>query len=148
MKIGRITDIKDSGQILVDFAENQSGPLVARVTTSVKRELFGKGNPIDREVLLAFENNDGRRPIIVDTLYSLIDEITDHSTVAIEAAAPQDIIIDGKRIVFDAQEDIVLKCGKSSITLTKTGKILIRGEYLLSRSSGPNKIKGGSIQLN
>lgn len=148
MKIGRITDIDDSGQIFIDFAENQSGPVVARMTTSVKREILGKGSPIDQEVLLAFENNDLRRPIIVDTMYSLIDEITDHTTVVLENADPQDAVIDGKRIVIEAQEDIVLRCGKASITLTKTGKVLIKGEHLLSRSSGSNKIKGGSIQLN
>jgi hypothetical protein len=42
----------------------------------------------------------------------------------------------------------VLRCGKASITLTSAGKVLIRGTYVLSRSSGVNKIKGGSIQLN
>ena len=28
------------------------------------------------------------------------------------------------------------------------GKVLIRGTYLLSRSSGVNRIKGGSVQIN
>jgi hypothetical protein len=41
-----------------------------------------------------------------------------------------------------------LRCGKSSITLTRAGKVLIEGEYISSRSSGVNRIKGGSIQLN
>ena len=50
--------------------------------------------------------------------------------------------------MLSADKEIVLKCGKASITLTRAGKILIRGAYLLSRSSGPNRIKGGSIQLN
>ena len=148
MRIGKIVQIDDSGQLLVDFSNNKSGPVVARVTTSVKRDVLSKGHPAGREVLLAFENNDPQHPIIVDTMYSLIDEITEHSTVVLEAEAPKDAIIDGKRIVFDAQEDIVLRCGKASITLTKAGKVLIRGEYVLSRSSGPNKIRGGSIQLN
>ena len=46
------------------------------------------------------------------------------------------------------EEEIVFECGKASITLTKSGKILIRGAYLLSRSSGVNRIKGGSVQIN
>ena len=41
-----------------------------------------------------------------------------------------------------------LRCGKASITLTRAGKVLIRGAYLLSRSSGVNRIKGGSVQIN
>ena len=33
-------------------------------------------------------------------------------------------------------------------TLTRAGKILIRGAYLLARSSGVNRIQGGSVQIN
>ncbi|MEP7119602.1 MAG: hypothetical protein ABJE95_01785, partial [Byssovorax sp.] len=36
----------------------------------------------------------------------------------------------------------------SSITLTRAGKILIRGAYVLTRSSGVNRIQGGSVQIN
>jgi len=43
--------------------------------------------------------------------------------------------LDGERIRFSAQKEIVLQCGKASITLTRAGKILIWGTYLLSRSS-------------
>ena len=56
--------------------------------------------------------------------------------------------LDGEQVTLSAEKEIVLKCGKSSITLTKAGKIIIRGEYVLSRSSGVNKIKGGSVQIN
>ena len=35
-----------------------------------------------------------------------------------------------------------------NIMLTRAGKVLIRGAYLLSRSSGANRIKGGSVQIN
>ena len=47
-----------------------------------------------------------------------------------------------------ALDQLVLRCGKASITLTKAGKVLIQGTYLSSRSSGVNRIKGGSVQLN
>jgi len=49
--------------------------------------------------------------------------------------------------VFNAEEEIVLCYGKASITLTRAVKVLIRGAYLLNRSSGVNRIKGGSDQL-
>jgi len=51
-------------------------------------------------------------------------------------------------VVFDAKKEIVLRCGKASITLTKAGKVMIKGTYVVSRSSGANKIKGASIALN
>jgi hypothetical protein len=47
-----------------------------------------------------------------------------------------------------AAEELVLRCGDASITLTRAGKIILRGTYLLSRSSGVNRIKGGSVQIN
>ena len=56
--------------------------------------------------------------------------------------------LDGERLVFTADKEIVLRCGDASITLTKAGKVIIRGSYLLSRSSGVNRIKGGSVQIN
>ena len=43
---------------------------------------------------------------------------------------------------------IVLRCGEASITLTRAGKVLIRGAYVLSRSSGTNRIQGGSVEIN
>ena len=65
-----------------------------------------------------------------------------------EAARPFEARVDGDRVVISADKEIVLQCGKASITLTRAGKILLRGAYLLSRSSGVNRIKGGSVQIN
>ena len=47
-----------------------------------------------------------------------------------------------------ADREITLRCGKASITLTGAGKLLLHGAYLLSRSLGVNRIKGGSVQIN
>ena len=47
-----------------------------------------------------------------------------------------------------ARKQLTLRCGKSSITLTAAGKIIIRGKYIVSRSSGVHRIKGGSVQIN
>lgn len=64
-------------------------------------------------------------------------------------AAPERVLErNGERLVFEAEQEIVLKCGRASITLTRAGKILIRGAYLLARSSGVNRIQGGSVQIN
>ena len=81
-------------------------------------------------------------------MYSLLEEIAEPAATVLETDKPQDVTIDGKRITFDAEQEIVLKCGNASITLTRSGKILIRGEYVLSHSSGENRIRGGSISIN
>lgn len=148
VRVGKIVNVDESGQAFVDFPGNMQGPISARFTNSIKAGMLRKTVSADRDVLLVFENNDPGLPIIIDTLYSLVDEITESSTIALETEGPKDILIDGKRVTFDAREEIVLQCGKASIRLTKAGKVLIRGAYLLNRSFGVNRIKGGSVQIN
>lgn len=49
---------------------------------------------------------------------------------------------------IESQEELVIQCGKSKIAMRADGRIEIRGGHLISRSSGPNKIKGGSVHIN
>ena len=85
-----------------------------------------------------FEDEDPRRPIVIGLV---------QSPVAL-ATQPAVVTLDGDQVTLAAEREIVLRCGHASITLTRAGKILIRGKYLLSRSSGVNRIKGGSVQIN
>lgn len=48
----------------------------------------------------------------------------------------------------EAGRELVIECGEAKISLRKDGRIEIRGTHLISRSSGPNKIKGGSVFIN
>lgn len=147
VRVGRIVRISEEGKVLVTFAGSRHPEVEARATSTLMRTLRAS-DPVHREVLLAFENNDPGLPIVIDMMHSLLDDVAEATAVALEAEKPEDVLIDGKRITFDAQEEIELRCGKSSIILTKAGKVLIRGAYLLSRSSGANRIKGGSVQIN
>ena len=63
-------------------------------------------------------------------------------------APPEEAVIDGKVVRFEAREEIVLRCGEGSITLRHDGKIVIKGTHLLSRASGVNRIKGGQVNIN
>ena len=47
-----------------------------------------------------------------------------------------------------SDREIVLRCGEASITLTRAGKVLIRGTYILTRSSGANRVKGAAVEIN
>jgi hypothetical protein len=148
VRVGKIVNINESGKVFVDFSGNSRGPLEARFTSSLKLENLRYAASADQEVLLVFEKNDPDLPIIIDTLGSLVDEIMELSTVAVDDNMHKDVTIDGEKVTLDAKEEVVFRCGKASITLTRAGKVLIRGAYLLSRSSGVNRIKGGSVQIN
>lgn len=147
--LGRISSIDEEGKVFVDFPGNERGPIPARFTESMNISKLRRVSEEGRSVLLVFENSDPGLPIIVDLMSSLLDEVA-QSVKPIEALIekPDDVLLDGRRITFSAREEIVLRCGNASITLTKAGKILIKGAYLLNHSSGVNRIKGGSVQIN
>lgn len=139
VRIGVLAGIADTGELMVDYTGNSVGePLRARSTVRAG------SNDVGREVALLFEGADPRRPIII----GLLDGPPVASKTAPEAAFVPAAQVDGERIVFTAEKEIVLRCGQASITLTRAGKVLIRGAYVLSRSSGVNRIKGGSVQIN
>lgn len=133
--IGTVVGLADTGAPLVDFASSPAGePVPARSTCPVSPAELG------REVILLFENNDRRHPIILGLLQAPVPPET--------PAGPISVSLDGEQVTLSAKNEIVLRCGKASITLTRAGKVLIRGAYLLSRSSGVNRIKGASVQIN
>ncbi|WP_431261983.1 DUF6484 domain-containing protein [Roseateles chitinivorans] len=106
-----------------------------------------------RPDMAAHEPIDGRA-------YAPADEPHDPSDVAEPApaveAAPgpaltrrgQSVTVDGERVVLNGAKQVELRCGEASIVLTAAGKILIKGTYVLSRSSGANRIKGAFVDIN
>jgi tRNA A37 threonylcarbamoyladenosine synthetase subunit TsaC/SUA5/YrdC len=158
--IGELVQISALGEPLVNFTLNSSvHPLVSISTIAVTQKQIG------RKVVLMFNEGDLSKPIIIGFVHSPLQEMiesfeltTTVSNPGQEASSePQEntldlskstTVVDGKKVEIEAQEEIVLKCGEASITLTKAGKIMIRGKYLLNRSTGVNRILGGSVQVN
>ncbi|EYD77443.1 hypothetical protein Rumeso_00992 [Rubellimicrobium mesophilum DSM 19309] len=67
----------------------------------------------------------------------------------LQAAQPvSEIEADVRRITIEARREVVLRCGKASITMTADGRITIRGTQVLSRAEGANRVQGASVQLN
>ena len=56
--------------------------------------------------------------------------------------------LDGRRVVLEGRDEIVLRCGSASITLTRDGKLVVKGAYVESRATGVNRIKGGAVKIN
>ncbi|HVK65565.1 MAG TPA: DUF6484 domain-containing protein [Polyangium sp.] len=138
--IGALAGLGPSGEPLVDFVGNTEGrPIPARATVATGPDTVG------REVALMFEGGDPSRPILLGLIHVPVRAETPPTKAPLEGLEVQ---ADGERMVLSAKREIVIRCGKSSITLTSAGKVLIRGAYLLTRSSGVNRIQGGSVQIN
>lgn len=129
--IGRLVRCEAGGGAMVEFPGNPFGrPVAARTTTPIDPAAVGS------EAVLLFENGDPARPIVVGVLRPMADR----PGVAAE--------LDGERVTLTADREIVLRCGEASITLTAAGKVLIRGSYVLTRSTGANRIKGAAVEIN
>jgi hypothetical protein len=136
--VGELIGMSDEGRIPLVLYPDQPGTAALRARSVVDLH----GPHIGRSVVLMFEGADPSRPIIMGVLREGEGWTLDQKPGQVEVDA------DGERMIVSAKEQLVLRCGKASITLTKAGKVLIKGSYLLSRSSGVNRIKGGSVQLN
>lgn len=122
---------------LVMFA-GQSVPGAVRARSIVEL----RGAHIGRQVVLMFDSGDPGSPIVMGLLQGGKSLPGDAARESVE------IDSDGERLLVSARDRLELRCGKARITLTKAGKVLIEGAYVLSRSTGVNRIKGGSVQLN
>lgn len=56
--------------------------------------------------------------------------------------------VDGKRVRIVGGDEIVLECGNASITLRRNGRVIIRGTYVETDSTGTNRIKGAAVRIN
>lgn len=140
--IGTLSETPDDGQPLVVYPGMPSGqPLAAISTADLGDAKSG------REVALGFVNGDPAMPIILGLIETAVrqDNATKPETPENQLV---DVRIDGNRLTLSAEHEIVLQCGKSSITLTKAGKVILKGAYLSTHSTGVNRIKGGSVQIN
>ena len=136
--IGVLIGFRDEGRTPLVIFPGQIGhaAVPARATQDIH------GAHIGQQVALLFEGADPRRPIIVGRLQRTEGWPLNDPLVQVEVEA------DGARLLVSAKEQLVLQCGKASITLTKAGKVLIDGTYVSTRSSGAHRIKGGSVQIN
>lgn len=143
IRLGRIVGVNSQGTLLVDFPDNPFGPLPALSTVTLLREMLN----VEREVLLAFAENDPQQPIVV----GLVQQQAVLATPQIGRFQPQsplEVTADGQRLTVTAYSELQLRCGAGSITLRRDGKIVIEGTSILSRAKVCNRIKGGSVQIN
>ena len=136
---GRIVTISEDGRPFVDYPGNRSGPVPSRTILSVSTAEEEEELRNADVLLLLLPSRQGLEPIIAGALRDKLARrpLRSSGRTSVE-----------RRVLIEAGEEITLKCGESSLRMTKDGRVVTRGKHLVSRSSGANKIKGASVQLN
>ena len=130
-------DLQDQ-PLVTDLACLPGEIVAARTIVSLRREMIGN------QLLIVFEDGDVQRPIILGVI-----QVPQRQAAAVSLGqGPMNATVDNERVEIVAEREIVLRCGDASITLTRGGKVIIKGNYILSRSTGYNKIKGAAIDIN
>jgi hypothetical protein len=141
--IGALADFSSAGHPRVTLPSANGVSLIeARACLPLSAEHIG------RSVVLVFEEQCLDKPIILGLLNATETPAVSHAELSTGASESITVDVDGHRTVLSAREEIVLRCGKASITLTRAGKVLIRGAYVSSHSTSVNRIKGGSVEIN
>lgn len=167
--LGTLIALDAQGRPLVSYPQCADANALPAITTLAVSQA-----DVGRQVALLFANGDFAQPIMIGLIYSPLYQLLDNFMLSDSASAqspsqngdqqvfdevsllPQpaprsateSIRVDGKKVIIEGEEEVVLSCGESSITLNRNGKIVIRGKYLLSRASGVNRILGGSVEVN
>jgi Domain of unknown function (DUF6484) len=135
--IGRLIGFRESSIPLVVYS-GQPGVVAIPARNAVDL----RGEHIGRDVVLTFEGGDPRSPIVMGWLRA------DEAWRVPEHPEQIEVDSDGQRVTIGAAQEIVLRCGEASITLTREGRVDIRGTYVVTHSKGVNRIRGGSVQIN
>lgn len=138
VQVCELVALADEGRtpMVYDRTQGDAPALPARSTVDLHAAHIG------RQVLLVFEGGDPAKPIVIGLLQG------NEGWPLKERPNRVEVDADGQRMVVSAEHEMVLRCGKASITLTRSGHVFIEGTYVSSRSTGVNRIRGGSVQLN
>lgn len=138
---GRVVAVGGGGVVLVDVpSRGPNSPLFAWSIVPVEAEDVG------REVVMGLEGGDPPRPVILGFVW--VPGPAKPRRRSRKAAKNLVVESGSDRLVISSEQELELRCGEASIILTREGKVLIRGTYLSSQSSGVNRVKGGSVHLN
>jgi hypothetical protein len=125
---GEIVVRQRDGQISIDYPQNPLGPLPAR--TLVEDLHLGA------RVLLAFDGGDPARPIVLGIIHDRA------------RAEGQTIHLKAKRIVLEAQDELLLQCGEGSFAARRDGNVNVKGKNVVSRATRTNKVRGATVLIN
>lgn len=135
MVVGELVALDAHGAPVVSHPHAGGVPGIARSVIALREADIGAA------LVLLFESGDPALPLVMGRV------LTEDSPPAPLPGAVE-VEADGARVQVSAKDQLVLRCGEASITLTAAGKVSIRGVTVTSHATQANCIQGGSVQLN
>jgi hypothetical protein len=129
LRRGVVTDLLPAGEVRVELPGDPPVRVACDVLqTSSRPTLELKPGLV---VLLALPEGDDGMGCILGSVGPYV--------------APDNVLA---RTTVEAGEELVLKCGPSSLTLTSEGKVLLKGIDVTTKAQRTHRIKGGSVHIN
>jgi hypothetical protein len=117
---GWLEGITPDGRLLVSWGDPKAPPIAAKIATNEPSCVLREAAEARAAVHLQFYEGDPERPVIMGLI----------------------------RERLEAEDELSLQCGESAIHLRRDGRVTIRGCDIEALSTGPIKIKGGSVRIN
>ncbi len=149
-----VSRIDSAGRVFLAASDDDGAEIACDVLeVSAGRD---RAIAVGQAVLVAWANGSPLRPILLGPIAERLTPAPERGEArpADQAAGPtapgEGSVerIEGRKIHVSASEELVLECGPAEIRITADGKIVIRGEHVLSRARGTHRIKGGSVAIN
>ena len=140
---GHLQGIDDEGRVL--FLAEEAGATPVEVSI---------GMAISDGLLIPAARNQQRALVIKTSEASprlvLIGLVRDRVSAAARDAAPGqlEVKLDGETLRLTAAREIELRCGNASLVLRQSGRIIMKGTYVVTSSRGPIKVKGATVEIN
>jgi len=151
--VGWVAGLDSRRGLLVDFPGNSAGALPARTILALDGAAVEAAVRYRQGAVLQFEDGDPRRPVLMGLLQATsATPMLDALLAAPAPPAPPDpertARVQGKRVVLEGEDEVVLRCGDATIILRRNGAVVIRGQELETRSSGRHRIRGRKVAIN
>lgn len=154
IQTGRIVDFAEDGFILVETKEGSS--LIRTHFLRTSREAPPSFHIGDR-VLVAVDL-DVAEGYVLGAIAQYLNEQESgaahqngDANEIVDVVLPRNarcVRVHASQIHLEAGDEIQIKCGDGTIMIDKRGKIVIRGNNIVSRARQSNKLKGASVAIN
>ncbi|NMO14687.1 hypothetical protein HPC49_20000 [Pyxidicoccus fallax] len=149
LRIGQVVGVDADGEPLVELEGSAVGPLRTRRVTHLDRQALQAAVASRQSAVLLFEEGCPTLPILLGLVHStgetpLIDAVLEQSF----SSVPTQARVDGRQVVIEGREEVILQCGKARLTLKRDGQVLLRGVTIRTEAQELHRIKGGKVKIN